>query len=168
MQRDTWENTFMDICELIAKKRATCARLQTAALLIKDNNIISIGYNGVCPGAEHCYDYWANYFNDILCNLDKNMSFNDFIKSELFYKLHHEWANNNELHAEMNCIINAARNNSSSENSTMYSLYAPCTNCAKLIISSRIKKVYYKYLYKRDTHGIELLEKNNIICALYN
>jgi dCMP deaminase len=161
-QRPSWDNTFMDICETIAN-RSTCLRLKTAAILVKNNNIISIGYNGSCSGKTHCNEYWLNEFksNNTVELTDSN-GFEDFIKSDKFYTEHHKWANLNELHAEMNCITNAAKNNLSSENSTMYTLYSPCRNCSKIIISSGIKKIIYKYLYKRDTSGIEFLNENSI------
>ena len=156
----------MDICGTIAK-RSTCVRLQTSAILVKNNNIISIGYNGSCSGSKHCYDHWYEHWSknkDELKNNDECDSFDNFIRSDEFYKKHHDWANKYELHGECNAIINAARNNTSSEGAIMYTIYAPCTQCSKIIISSKISMVYYKHLYKRDTYGIDFLKKNNIEC----
>ena len=165
MERRSWESIFINICETVAQ-RSTCARIKTAAIIVKNKNIISIGYNGCPSGFIHCQDYWYSYWKK-----EKNEEYplwQDFVKSDYFYKNHHLFANKNELHAEMNCICNAAKNNTNSKDATIFTLYAPCTNCAKIIISSGISCVYYKYEYKRDIEGIDLLKNNNISCFLVN
>lgn len=157
--RPTWDETFMNFCETLAK-RSTCLRLQTASILVKECNVLSIGYNGCVSKMEHCTDFWRNEYNT---KYKHQGSWEEFIKSPYFYDEHHKYSTRNELHGESNAIVNAARNNISSENSTMYTLYAPCINCAKLIVSSRVKKVVFRELYKRDNTGIEFLQKNKVI-----
>lgn len=166
--RDSWDTTFMETCVLLAK-RSTCLRLQTAAILINpnDNNIISIGYNGACSNQEHCSNYWmTKYFKEKFINerstLGKSYpTFKQFLDSDEFYHDHHEWSNQNELHAEQNAII---KNVASCKGLHMYSLYASCINCAKVIVSSGIKKFMYRDTYKRDTNGLRFLEKNGVVC----
>jgi dCMP deaminase len=65
------------------------------------------------------------------------------------------------LHAESNAIIKCAKSTSSCENATMYLTLSPCFDCAKIIIQSGIKEVYYIEEYS-DTSGINLLKKANI------
>lgn len=156
--RPTWDIVFMNICETVAK-RSTCVRIQTAAILVKDFNIISIGYNGCCPKMEHCVDFW---YKEYLFKYKSQGTWDAFLQSDFFYKAHHDYSTRNEIHGELNAIINAAKNNSSSEHSTMYTLYAPCINCAKLIVASRVKRVVYKNLYKRDQAGLEFLVENKV------
>ena len=65
------------------------------------------------------------------------------------------------LHAESNCITKCAKSNESSENSILYVTLSPCIECAKLIIQSGIKEVYFKEKY-RDDSGLKLLLKAKI------
>ena len=96
-----WDNVFIEICETISK-RSTCERIQTASIIIKDTNIISIGYNGVPSGQEHCKDYWHRYWKE---NYSSDIEYHVFINSNDFYRNHHEYSIQNELHAEMNAIL---------------------------------------------------------------
>lgn len=157
-KRPTWDETFMSFCEILAK-RSTCIRIQTAAILVKDHNVLSIGYNGCCSKSEHCVDFWRREYET---KHKLNGTWEQFLNDPYFYDEHHKYSTRNELHGESNAIVNAARNCISSENSTMYSLYAPCINCAKLIASSRIKKVVFRHIYKRDHTGIEFLQEKKI------
>ncbi len=157
-KRPSWDETFMSFCEILAL-RSTCIRIQTAAVIVKNNNVVSIGYNGCYSKSEHCSDYWLTEFNN---KYSYTMSWEEFLKSDYFYTEHHKYSLKNELHGESNAIVNASKNNISSEDSTMYTLYAPCINCAKLIISSGIRKVIYKHLYKRDLSGLELLNAHKV------
>lgn len=166
MDRPAWNKVFMDICQILSN-RSSCIRLKTAAILVKDNNIISIGYNGSCSKAEHCADYWLNVWNTTPLLKKEYMAFADYLKSESFLYEHHQYSNKYELHAEMNCVVNAAKNSISSTDSIMYSLVSPCQNCAKLIIAGRIKKVYYSIKYDRNTEGIDFLISNGVQCVQF-
>jgi dCMP deaminase len=133
--------------------------MKTGALLVKDNRVISMGYNGTIPGAQHCDDYWIKYWN----THHQDIPF-DVFKSTIFRELHHEWATVNEIHGEQNAILYAAKMGISTENTEMYSLYSPCINCAKVIITAGITKVYYKMNYKRDTRGKDFLTEKGVKC----
>lgn len=148
MIRPSWETTYMDICETLAK-RSTCIRVQTASVIVKDNIIVSVGYNGVGAGDEHCIDKWKDY--DTSC--DK------------FKQIHHEWSNHNELHGEMNAILFAGKNGISTKDATLYSIYSPCIHCAKAIYTSGIASVYYKIPYDRSVAGIEFLVEHGVSCV---
>lgn len=154
--RPTWDDTFIDFCDILSK-RSTCARLHTAAVIVKDNNVISIGYNGNCSGAEHCSDYWYNEYSKKYAHQG---TWDQFLTSKFFYDEHHKYAVQNEIHGELNAVINAARNNLSCEGATMYTLYSPCIECTKLIIASRIKRIVFRDYYNRDTAGFEHLKKH--------
>jgi dCMP deaminase len=183
--RPSFEDLFMETCKLWAR-RSTCQRLQTAAVIVKHNNIISIGYNGVPSNNAHCNDFWKEFYGcakgtSIISNMMqefyesivRDLGFNiavfakenintydDFIKSECFGVLHHYWSDKNELHAELNAILQAEY---SVAGSTLYTLYSPCRQCAKSIIAAKISKVVYHEQYKRDSEGLNLLQKNNVI-----
>lgn len=151
MSRPNWNETFMDMCEVLAK-RSTCLRLQTASIIVKNNVIISIGYNGVCSGEQHCCDYWKENFGQ------------EFIQSSEFYDQHHLWSVDRELHAEMNAILQAGKHGIALNESKLYTIYSPCIQCAKTILMSGIRQVYYKKLYKRNTVGIKFLNERGVEC----
>lgn len=95
-----------------------CQRRQVGALLVKDNMIISDGYNGTPSGFE-------NY-----CEDENNVS-KPYV-----------------LHAEANAITKVARSHNSSEDATLYVTTSPCMECSKLIIQSGIKRVVYEEEYR--------------------
>jgi dCMP deaminase len=143
--------------ELMAR-RSTCAKLKVGAVLVRDNRTISQGYNGVGENCRHCYDYWHDMYK-----LEESFeTFDDFLADSYFRTEHKKWTVNHELHAEQNCILWAAREGISTKNTTLYTIYSPCINCAKVIHSAGIIEVYYKNMYS-DINGIDYLNKNNII-----
>ncbi len=156
--RPNWDDVFMEITETLSK-RSTCARLHTAAILVRDKRIISVGYNGVASGAKHCIKHWIDYYSEHWRGV---YSFEEFIKLDLFYDLHHEWSLNNEMHGEQNAILYAGKTGISTDKTTMYTLYSPCINCAKVILTAGLQHVIYKNEYSRDLSGIEFLRVNNV------
>jgi|TARA_B110000908_G_C10225129_1_gene437524 dCMP deaminase len=139
---DKWQSAYMDTAERFASL-STAVRLQVGSIVVKDNRIISIGYNGMPAG-------WDNTCEDII---DDEVSFdNDSYKLKTKIEV---------IHAEANAIAKLAKSNESGNNSTMYITHAPCTECAKLIYTSGISTVYYKHKY-RDENGVHFLQKCNI------
>jgi len=132
----------MDTAERFASL-STAVRLQVGSIVVKDNRIISIGYNGMPAG-------WDNTCEDII---DDEVSF-DTDSYKLKTKIE-------VIHAEANAIAKLAKSNESGNNSTMYITHAPCIECAKLIYTSGISTVYYKHKY-RDENGVHFLQKCNI------
>ena len=143
----TWNELFMQVANLISFK-STCARKQVGAVLVHDNRIISIGYNGTPSGMEHCCDHFK----------DHDLSSPEFMEEHRIFSI------NNELHAEGNALAFAAKHGLETDECTMYVTLSPCTACAKLILSAGIKKVYYKERYDRETNGIDFLNKNGVLC----
>ncbi len=186
--RPSWNQTFIDICDVL-RNRSTCQRLKTAAILVKDRNIISIGYNGTPIKRQHCNVFWINVYNHItdrflneheryvdeldikyvqryvdgldieLKNEIRMQSYDEFINSDIFRQLHTEWARINEIHGEVNALLQC---DTSTTGSTMYTYYSPCSQCVKSIIAAQIKSVYYKEVYARDMTGIELLRDSGV------
>jgi dCMP deaminase len=152
--KPSWDNSFIDICKVISK-RSTCLKIKTSSIIVKNNNIISIGYNGVPSKMEHCTDYWFNIWNS---DWKQIMSFEDFLQVEYFREQHHNWSYFRELHAEMNAILQSKTDISGS---TLYTLLSPCINCSKCIITSGIKKVVFVEKYNRDYDMSKLLLENN-------
>jgi dCMP deaminase len=143
MERIPYDQMFMNVAKEVSK-RSTCCRKQVGSILISDKKkIISCGWNGVPSGKDHCYDVFEKEIN----------------KPD-FYKIHGEWSKYNELHSELNCIIHCDRDKL--KTSTLYTTLSPCSECAKIIIASEIKRVVYFELYDRDQKGIEILISNNV------
>jgi len=114
-------------------------RLHVGAIVVKDDRIISIGYNGMPAG-------WDNNCEDTVWKSDGSRELKT--KPEV-------------LHAETNAIAKLAKSNESGLGATMFITHAPCLDCAKLIYQSGISNVLYRNAY-RDTSGITFLEKSGI------
>tara|TARA_B100001287_G_scaffold80758_1_gene67241 strand:- start:1846 stop:2250 length:405 start_codon:yes stop_codon:yes gene_type:complete len=112
-----YDKLFINVCNMYAEM-SSARRKKVGALIVKDNTIISDGYNGTPSG-----------FNNNCEDADGKT---------LWYV----------LHAEANAITKMAKSNTSCENSTLYVTLSPCKECSKLIIQSGIKKVVYKEKYK--------------------
>jgi dCMP deaminase len=114
-----WQQAYMDTAERFGAL-STAKRLQVGAIVVKDNRIISIGYNGMPSG-------WGNECED------ENFK----TKSEV-------------LHAEENAIAKLASSHESGKGAEVYITHSPCMNCAKLIYASGVAKVYYKHKYRSE------------------
>jgi dCMP deaminase len=143
-------------------ERSTCLRLKTAALIVKKDNIIAVGYNGAPAKSVHCNDFW---YEEYTKKYQQYGTWEGFLTSDLFYKIHHEFSTINELHGEQNAILNAASNGNSCHGTTIYTLYAPCINCAKMIVGAKIRRCVYGQEYDRESLGLVFLKKNNVECV---
>ena len=114
-------------------------RLQVGCIIVKDNQIISDGFNGTPAGFSNDCEY--DSYNDGLPTL--------VTKPEV-------------LHAESNALMKLARSTNSSIDATMYLTCAPCFDCSKLIVQSGIKRVVYQDSY-RCMEGVSLLEKAGVM-----
>ena len=119
---------------------STARRLHVGAIIVKDDRIISIGYNGMPAG-------WDNNCEDEIRWPNGDVKFLT-TKPEV-------------LHAEANALAKVARSSESSEGATMFITHSPCFACAKLIYQSGIRKVYFGQHY-RETNGVDFLKKCNI------
>ena len=137
-------DAYMDVAERFSKL-SSARRLQVGAIVVKNERIISIGYNGMPTG-------WDNDCEEEVLVDYGNRS------SDAKYELK---SKPEVLHAESNAIAKLARSSESGEGAAIFITHAPCMECAKLIYQSGIATVYYKNEY-RSTQGIEFLERSNI------
>jgi len=141
-------------------EQSSARRLKVGAILVKDNRIISIGYNGMPEGWDN------NCENEVYSQFDKEIGNKDAVAETYPYV---DDQNNRYrlvtkpevLHAEANALTKVARSSESSEDSVLFVTHAPCIECAKLIHQSGVKEVYFKNLYRSDA-GLKFLEKSNI------
>jgi dCMP deaminase len=127
---------------------SSAVRLQVGCVVVKDNTIIGIGYNGMPSGWDNNCEYIADVHPS-----DSRYDYNNFSK-ELKTKPE-------VLHAETNALAKIARSTNSSDGASMFITHAPCLDCAKLVYQSGIKFVYYRNSYK-NTDGIDFLNKCNV------
>ena len=114
-----FDRSYLKMAEVWAEN-SYCKRRKVGALIVKNNMIISDGYNGTPSGFEN------------VCE-DENGVTKPYV-----------------LHAEANAITKVAKSGNSSENSTLYVTASPCLECSKLIIQAGIKRVVYKDAYRRQ------------------
>jgi dCMP deaminase len=132
--KEKYIDAHMKAAEVYAQL-SSAKRLQVGCVVVKDNTIIGIGYNGMPSG-------WTN---DCEVELDNGET---KTKPEV-------------MHAETNSISKIARSTNSSDGAALFVTHAPCLDCAKIIHQAGINSVYYRNTY-RSTDGIEFLEKCNI------
>lgn len=118
---------FLDVASRLAEE-SHCISLHVGAVIVRDKRIISMGYNGTPEGLPNC---------------DDQLSKGIFKREE-----HHEWSLINEIHAEMNALIYAAKNGIPVQDCTIYVTHKPCYECMKNISQSGIKRVVYLHDYK--------------------
>jgi dCMP deaminase len=148
----------MEVAHVYAKL-SSAVRLKVGALIIKDNRIISIGYNGMPSGWDNtCENTEYVGSNEQIPSLDemKRLGFTGTDKGWYRLKTKPE-----VIHAESNAISKLARSTESGDGAIMVCTHAPCLDCAKLIYQSGIKAFYYNKEY-RSIEGLSFLRKCNI------
>lgn len=121
--RPGWDEYFMEIARVVAS-RSNCSRRQVAAVIVKDNHLLSSGYNGTPRGVRNCFDGGCpRCAGDMPSGkgLDECRC----------------------VHAEQNAICQAACHGVAVEGATIYITLSPCLTCAKLIINAGIREVVY-------------------------
>ncbi len=141
MQRPSWEEYFMEIAYLVAK-RSTCLRRQVGAVVVKSKNILATGYNGVPRGITHC---------EVTGCLREKLNVPSGERHELC----------RGLHAEQNAIIQAAYHGTSIAGADLYCTNRPCIICSKMIINAGIEKVYYQDGYS-DPLAEEMIAESGL------
>ena len=139
VKRPTWDEYFMEMAELTAK-RSTCLRRQVGAVIVQNKHIIATGYNGAPRGLAHCAELGG-------C-LREKLGVPSGERHELC----------RALHAEQNAIIQAATLGHSIEGASIYITHQPCSICAKMIINAGIDKIVVKEGYP-DELAVSLLEE---------
>ncbi len=139
--RPSWEDYFMDIAMLVAR-RSTCLRRSVGAIIVKDKRILSTGYNGAPSGVRHCAE--------VGCLREKLG-----IESGKMHELCRG------IHAEQNAIIQAAYHGVSVKDASIFCTNLPCSICAKMIINAGIKKIYYRSGYA-DEISQDMIQEANI------
>jgi dCMP deaminase len=146
---------------------STARRLHVGAIVVKDDRIISIGYNGMPAGWDNnCEDreYWNPHLEDLHPDEVNAMYpfYGEKEEGEYIVNARYRLRTKPEvLHAEANAIAKVARSSESAENSVLFVTHAPCIECAKLIYQSGIKQVFYRDNYRSDA-GTNFLKQAGV------
>jgi dCMP deaminase len=120
-RRPSWDEYFIKMAYLVAE-RSTCLRHHVGAVIVRNNHVVSTGYNGAAAGVKDC--------TELGCLRDQ-MGIASGTRHEIC----------RAIHAEQNAIIQAALHGKTTEGGTLYCTHSPCVICAKMLVNAKIKKV---------------------------
>lgn len=127
-------------CALVIASKSRCISQKVGCVIMRDGRIVSSGYNGTAPGVPNC--------DSVNCVDEPN---------------HSEWSRKNEIHAEMNAILAAAKNGISLQGCTLITTLSPCPECCKNISMSGVNKIVYLKRYdKSEPNWIDKCESYGI------
>ncbi|MDH5404393.1 MAG: cytidine/deoxycytidylate deaminase family protein [Candidatus Heimdallarchaeota archaeon] len=137
MERPSWDSYFSLLAKHVAS-RSTCTRKQVGAVIVRDRNILSTGYNGSIRGLDHC--------SEETCLIESGHCIRT-------------------VHAEANAIVQAAKHGINIDKSTIYTTASPCWNCFKLLANAGIIRICFSEFYRDEKiiefskiTGIELVD----------
>lgn len=148
MDRISRDGLYLRAAQLVAL-RGTCPRKQVGAVIVRDNRIISMGYNGAPRGMPHCTDVGcggglpADEAGEI-----KNLTYPNGCTRA--------------IHAELNAVAFSARQGQATDGAVMYSTVATCVACAQALIASGITGFVYLEEY-RLKEGLDLLRESGVV-----
>ncbi len=141
-RRPGWDEYFLDIAHVVAR-RSNCRRRQVAAVIVREQRIISTGYNGTPRGIRNCFDGGCprcasdapsgDQLGDCVC-----------------------------AHAEENAIVQAAYHGISVRGGVLYCTISPCLMCAKMIINAGLVEVVYEHEYHFSDQARALFEEAGV------
>jgi len=143
-ERPSWDDYFMMVALSIAS-RASCRKLNSGVVIVKDKRIIATGYNGSGPGIESC-------FNLGFCRKEKGGV---------------KWEEKNSgacfaAHAEINALLQSSA--SKNKGAFLFTIYSPCADCAKAIVAAGIKEVIYLKPYSEpNPRTVEMFREAGIV-----
>ena len=126
-KRPSWDSYFMQLAIVVAG-RSTCLRRQVGAVLVKEKQILSTGYNGSPSGLLHC--------DEVGC-LRQSLGVPSGERHEIC----------RAVHAEQNALVQAAKHGVAIAGADLYTTLQPCVQCTKMIINAGILRVVYTHSY---------------------
>lgn len=147
MDRPSWHEYFMKMA-ILAATRSTCLRRQVGAVMVKDNQVISTGYNGAPKRVRHCRETGC---------LREKLNVPSGQRHELC----------RGVHAEQNAIIQAAINGNSLKGASIYCTNQPCIICSKMLINAEISDIYILEAYP-DELAQTMLEEAGVNLYLFD
>lgn len=142
--RPSWDEYFMKIAQ-VAALRSNCVKRKVAAVIVRDKRVISTGYNGTPRGTKNCYQGGCPRCNNLA---DSGTKLDECLCS----------------HGEENSITQAAYHGVSVKDATLYTTFAPCLMCTKMIINAGIREVVYNKDYPLNDSSFALLQEASVLC----
>jgi dCMP deaminase len=142
IQRPSWDEYFMNIAKVVAS-RSNCMKRKVAAIIVRDKRVISTGYNGTPRGTRNC--------NEGGCPRCNNLAASGTALDECLCS-----------HGEENAIVQASYHGVSLKDAIIYSTFAPCLQCAKMIINSGIREVIYNMDYPLNESAFRLFQQAGV------
>jgi dCMP deaminase len=142
VQRPSWDEYFMNIAKVVAS-RSNCIKRKVAAIIVRDKRVISTGYNGTPRGTRNC--------NEGGCPRCNSMAASGTALDECLCS-----------HGEENAIVQASYHGVSLKDAIIYSTFAPCLQCAKMIINSGIREVIFNTDYPLNESAFRLFQEAGV------
>jgi dCMP deaminase len=142
VQRPSWDEYFMNIAKVVAS-RSNCMKRKVAAIIVRDKRVISTGYNGTPRGTRNCSEGG--------CPRCNNLATSGTSLDECFCS-----------HGEENAIVQASYHGVSLKDAIIYTTFAPCLQCSKMIINSGIREVIYNTEYPLNDSSFRLFQEAGI------
>jgi dCMP deaminase len=142
-KRPDWDEYFMNIAKVVAS-RSNCIKRKVAAIIVRDKRVISTGYNGTPRGTRNC--------NEGGCPRCNSMAVSGTKLDECLCS-----------HGEENAIVQASYHGVSLKDAVIYSTFAPCLMCAKMIINSGIREVVFNMEYPLNESAFKLFDEAGVI-----
>lgn len=142
--KEKFKAVYMKVAQDFAEL-SHARKLKVGAIIVKDNRIISVGYNGMPTG-------WDNECEQVMTEEGE-------YEPHVWYKTRPE-----VIHAEMNAIAKVASSTESANGASMFCTHTPCTECAKMIVQAGIKEVFVGEYYESDAYhsGEDLLKESGV------
>ena len=142
VQRPSWDEYFMNIAKVVAS-RSNCMKRKVAAIIVKDKRVVSTGYNGTPRGTRNC--------NEGGCPRCNSLATSGTALDECLCS-----------HGEENAIVQASYHGVSLKDAVIYSTFAPCLQCAKMIINSGIREVIFNMDYPLNESSFRLFQEAGV------
>jgi dCMP deaminase len=142
VQRPSWDEYFMNIAKVVAS-RSNCMKRKVAAIIVKDKRVVSTGYNGTPRGTRNC--------NEGGCPRCNSLAASGTALEECLCS-----------HGEENAIVQASYHGVSLKDAIIYTTFAPCLQCAKMIINSGIREVIYNMEYPLNDSAFRLFQQAGV------
>jgi dCMP deaminase len=142
VQRPSWDEYFMNIAKVVAS-RSNCMKRKVAAIIVKDKRVVSTGYNGTPRGTRNCNEGGCPRCNSLAAS---GTALDECLCS----------------HGEENAIVQASYHGMSLKDAIIYTTFAPCLQCAKMIINSGIREVIFNMDYPLNGSAFRLFQEAGI------
>lgn len=149
--KEKFKQAFIKVANTFAEL-SSAERLKVGAIVVKDDRIISIGYNGTVSGSDNACEYKEYGFDT------RKYTLSDDAGNYRLVTYPHV------IHAEMNALMKLAKSHESGEGASLFITHSPCIECSKHIKQAGISHVYYEKEY-RSSDGIDFLRKHGVSCT---